>query len=94
MLRVLSLGAGVQSSTLLLMSELGELPRLDAAIFADTGAEPSYVYAWLEWLMAQVTIPVYRVATGTLDADVLASLGDGGSGGGGWPNRPAPILRA
>ena len=36
-LNVLSLGAGVQSSTLLLMSCRGVLPKLDAAIFADTG---------------------------------------------------------
>lgn len=36
MLKVLSLGAGVQSSTLLLMACEGELP-IDAAIFADTG---------------------------------------------------------
>lgn len=35
MLRVLSLGAGVQSSVLLLMSCRGELPKLDAAVFAD-----------------------------------------------------------
>ena len=44
MLRVLSLGAGVQSTTLLLMSELGELPLLDAAIFADTQSEPSVAF--------------------------------------------------
>src|SRR5919198_522536 len=34
-LRILSLGAGVQSSTLLLMALAGELPRLDAAILLD-----------------------------------------------------------
>ena len=45
-LRVLSLGAGVQSSALLLMSIAGELP-LDAAVFADTGWEPRSVYDWL-----------------------------------------------
>jgi integrase len=36
-LRVLSLGAGVQSSCLLLLSLAGELPQVDAAVFADTG---------------------------------------------------------
>ena len=36
-LRVLSLGAGVQSSTLALMIEKGEIPMVEAAIFADTG---------------------------------------------------------
>ena len=40
--RVLSLGAGVQSSCLALMAEKGEygLPKPDLAIFADTGWEP------------------------------------------------------
>lgn len=46
-LRALSLGAGVQSSTLLLMAVEGELPTFDVAIFADTGAEPAEVYRWL-----------------------------------------------
>ena len=35
-LRVLSLGAGVQSTALLLMSCKGEIEKLDAAVFADT----------------------------------------------------------
>ena len=34
-----------------LMFAKGELtPMPDAAIFADTGAEPQYVYDWLDWL--------------------------------------------
>ena len=37
---MLSLGAGVQSSTLLLMAREGEL-ELDAAVFADTRWEPA-----------------------------------------------------
>tara|TARA_R100000808_G_scaffold5976_4_gene17963 strand:- start:528 stop:1385 length:858 start_codon:yes stop_codon:yes gene_type:complete len=49
-LRILSLGAGIQSSTILLMSLRGELPKLDHAIFADTGWEPQEVYTHLEWL--------------------------------------------
>lgn len=39
-LKILSLGAGVQSTTLLLLAERGELERPDRAIFADTGWEP------------------------------------------------------
>ena len=46
-IRVLNLGAGVQSSAILLMACAGELPRPDVAIFADTGEEPASVYAWL-----------------------------------------------
>ena len=34
---VLSLGAGVQSSTMAIMSAKGVLPKVDCAIFADTG---------------------------------------------------------
>jgi len=73
-LRVLSLGAGVQSSTLALMSEYGELPRLDAAIFADTGAEPAAVYDWLEHLKEKVSYPVYTVSKGNLTADSVKVL--------------------
>jgi hypothetical protein len=73
-LRVLSLGAGVQSSTLLLLSLRGELPPLDAAIFADTGYEPAAVYAHLAWLddLARAAgVPVYRVTRGNLREDTL-----------------------
>ena len=57
----LSLGAGVQSSTLALMYALGELePMPKAAIFADTQAEPASVYKWLDWLEKQLPYPVYR----------------------------------
>ena len=61
MLRILSLGAGVQSSTLALMIAHGEIPMVDAAIFADTGAEPLGVYEWLNWLEKKLPFPVHRV---------------------------------
>jgi hypothetical protein len=64
MLRVLSLGAGVQSSTVAMMMEHGELPRADLAIFADTGAEPRRVYEWLDWLRQHLTMPVHVVQQG------------------------------
>lgn len=60
-LTVLSLGAGVQSSTLALMAAEGDLPRPDCAIFADTGCEPRPVYEWLDYLTARLPYPVYRV---------------------------------
>ena len=47
---VISLGAGVQSSTMALMAASGELPRPDCAIFADTGYEPKSVMRYLEFL--------------------------------------------
>ena len=71
MIRVLSLGAGVQSSTLALMSACGEVPMLDAAIFADTQAEPPSVYRWLDYLEQQLPFPIHRVTAGDLVADVL-----------------------
>lgn len=49
-LKILNLGAGVQSTTVLRMSISGELPKLDHAIFADTGWEPKEVYKHLEKL--------------------------------------------
>lgn len=47
MLRVLSLGAGVQSSAVLVAAANGDLPGLDVAVFSDTGDEPEAVYRWL-----------------------------------------------
>lgn len=52
-LNVLSLGAGVQSSTLLEMSLLGELPRYDLVLFADTGNEPRAVYNHVRYLQSK-----------------------------------------
>ena len=49
MIRVLSFGAGVQSTALLLKSCTGVLPKVDYAVFADTGYEPKAVYDHLEW---------------------------------------------
>lgn len=71
MKRFLSLGAGVQSSTLALMIAHGELEPVDAAIFADTGWEPRHVYEWLDWLEKQLPFPIYRVQRGNLRTDTL-----------------------
>jgi hypothetical protein len=74
-LRLLSLGAGVQSTTLLLLAAEGRLPGLDGAIFADTGSEPAGVYEHLDRLEEQVakpaSIPIYRVSYGNLGDDLL-----------------------
>jgi len=85
MLQILSLGAGVQSSALLLMSCRGDLPKLDAAIFADTGWEPKGVYETLEWLTVQselAGIPMYVVRKGNLRDDAMQSQVRGISGEG------------
>ena len=73
MLNVISLGAGVQSSTMALMAAEGEItPMPEAAIFADTGWEPAEVYTHLDWLEKQLPFPVYRVGNGDIRADILA----------------------
>lgn len=61
-INIISLGAGVQSSTMALMAALGEItPMPQAAIFADTKSEPKSVMVWLDWLENQLPFPVYRV---------------------------------
>ena len=73
MLRVLSLGAGVQSTTLALMAAHGEIgPMPDFAIFADTGWEPRAVYDHLDRLEPMLPFPVLRVSAGDLRADIMA----------------------
>lgn len=71
-IHILSLGAGVQSSTLALMTAAGEItPMPKAAIFADTQGEPDSVYRWLDWLEKQLPFPVIRTTRGSLaDASV------------------------
>lgn len=67
-LRVISLGAGVQSSTVYLLACEGELGHVDGAIFADTGWEPKAVYEHLDRLEAHGgdRIPIYRVSAGNI----------------------------
>lgn len=69
MLRVISLGAGVQSTTMALMAAHGEIgPLPDCAIFADTAWEPAAVYDHLRWLMSPNVLPflVYVVNNGNI----------------------------
>tara|TARA_Y100000114_G_C11692954_1_gene294504 strand:- start:60 stop:884 length:825 start_codon:yes stop_codon:yes gene_type:complete len=70
-LRVLSLGAGVQSTTLALMIEHGEIPMVDCGIFADTKGEPQNVYKHLDWLEKQLSYPIYRVTWRDLKQDIF-----------------------
>lgn len=71
-LRILSLGAGVQSTTLALMAARGEIDAPDCAIFADTGWEPAAVYQHLEWLEGVLPFPVHHVNAGNLRTDIIA----------------------
>lgn len=65
---VISVGAGVQSSTIGLMAKHGLItPMPIAGVFADTQAEPASVYRWLDWLEKQLPFPIYRVTKGSLE---------------------------
>ena len=73
-LRGISLGAGVQSSTMYRMAALGEIPgpMPDFAIFADTHAEPRWVHEQLDLLERDHgdTIPIIRASRGSLTKDL------------------------
>ena len=86
-LRVLSLGAGVQSTTLALMAAHGEIgPMPDCAIFADTGWEPNSVYDHLDWLRSPnvLPFPVHLVSAGNIREQLMAA-GEGNR----WASIPA-----
>lgn len=67
---ILSLGAGVQSTTVYLLAMEGEL-HLDAAVFADTGDEPRAVYEHLAWLQSLDGPRIYVTSKGRLSDDLL-----------------------
>jgi hypothetical protein len=74
MLNIISLGAGVQSSTMALMAAAGEItPMPKCAIFADTGDEPKSVYTWLNWLEMQLPFPVVRPSIGKLSLAITTA---------------------
>ena len=90
-LRILSLGAGVQSTTLALMVAHGELEPVECAIFADTQSEPRAVYDHLARLMAPgvLPFPVHVITKGSLRQELIdASEGKRGAWG-----RPPLFLR-
>jgi len=62
----ISLGAGVQSSALLVLSCLDDrVPKADAAVFADTGDEPSWVYEYVTTLTDWAKLHGMTVHTAT-----------------------------
>lgn len=79
LLRCLSLGAGVQSTTMALMAAHGALtPMPDCAIFADTGWDPQSVYDHLAWLQSGnvLPFPVHIVSKSDLRADLVRGARD------------------
>jgi hypothetical protein len=73
LLKVLNLGAGVQSTAVYLMMVKGDLPPADIAIFADTGWEPKAVTEHLGRLMeiGNKQIPVTVVKYHNILTDTL-----------------------
>lgn len=73
-LTIISLGAGVQSTTMALMAAAGEItPMPDCAIFADTGWEPTSIYEHLAWLTSGnvLPFPVRIVGNGNIRENIL-----------------------
>lgn len=71
-LRVLSFGAGVQSTVLALLGLRGAFgPPPDVLIFADTMFEPRSVYRHIEWMKSEVK----RLSNGRVEVAVV-SAGD------------------
>ena len=74
---MLSLGAGVQSTTVALLAVHKEIKKPDHAIFADTGWEPKEVYEHLKWLtpiLENAGIQVHIVSKGNLRKDTLSQV--------------------
>lgn len=79
-LRVESLGGGLQSSAMALMSFDGLLERLDGIVFADTQHEMPETYAYLDFLEARAksaAVPFIRATAGDLKAELFARQGRG-----------------
>jgi 3'-phosphoadenosine 5'-phosphosulfate sulfotransferase (PAPS reductase)/FAD synthetase len=71
-MRLLSLGAGVQSTAVLLLACEGAIEPFDHVLFADTGWEPRAVYQQLEKVsrIAEAAgIPVRKVSAGDIRLD-------------------------
>ena len=73
--KIISLGLGVQSTAMYLMSSLGRIDRADHAIFADPGAELPRTYEILEyledWAKYNNGIPIHVTSQYNLYKDIL-----------------------
>ena len=78
--KVLSLGAGAQSTVLALMAEKGweGLEKPNLAIFADTQWEPRTVYDHLEWLKSQLSYEIVTVTAGDIKNNMLHGVNPDG----------------
>ena len=74
-MKIISLGAGVQSTTLALLAHHKEIEPPDYAVFSDTGWEPKAVYKHLDWLEKHLSFPVVRVSAGNLKETLMVNVG-------------------
>lgn len=76
-MKIISLGLGVQSTALYYMSSIGELPRVDYAIFADLGKEKKKTIQYLKylqgWQIKNNGIPIIVIRKKNLYKDLLNS---------------------
>jgi len=73
-IRILSLGAGVQSTTVLLMMLHDEIKPANHVVFSDTGWESKKVYEHLKWLENKIIgsdMQFHRVSNGNIRQDLL-----------------------
>ena len=77
-MNIISLGAGVQSTRLALGAGEGEFGPIVAGVFADTQAEPYWVYEQLAFIESKVSFPIYKVTAGNLAEDTLRGVNSTG----------------
>lgn len=90
-LRVISLGWGIQSFALAAMSALGFLPRVDLALYVDTGWEPrstrAFACMWTSWLedrgirVVTIRVPGNLVERGAVLIPAFCAYESGGLAG-------------
>lgn len=71
---IISLGVGLQSTTLYYMSSMGIIPRADMSIFADTGSEKSRTLGYWnflnQWQKENNGIPLYKANYLNIETDL------------------------
>jgi hypothetical protein len=75
-IRVLNLGAGVQSTAIYLMILDGDYPPIDFAVFADVGDEPEAVYSHVEFLKSLSGPTIHTVNRGSLGDNLINGTDD------------------
>ena len=77
MINVLSFGAGIQSTCLLLLAIEGAIKRPDYCIFSDTGWEPKKVYKHCEFCFKigeKAGIKMVKVSNGNIKTDLINAV--------------------